>query len=902
MVARLAPVALLALIVSACSAPDQTGGKDVLDSSTDTGGDVADLEVVIPPTDSVVTDIPTTSWKKPEGYAAIQFTVDDTANQTYKDGQMKWTGSFAWSAKDNTIAFSSAWQPTDGPFPALYDDGPWSAGGHEPEGAVKGDHLFQCEVWFKADEETTFEYGALNEFDRWIWLGPNGVFTLAKGATDTIPVPGLVFPGFGDIDFKVTVDLNALNPAFSSVTPADNKVYLKSSANSWTPVEIVDDGQKGDATAGDGVYTYVQSVNKGSHDGLIATDQHVQFVFVFAMTDLSPDEGSEYKQGTQCLADGVKAYHDAAAKGTFAEVPVVFERESRGKVFNTTFIAGDGGPWCLVDGDCFDPTGEGSVQCDTDKKSCGDGTVIPPVKSEPVIQMIDPNKGPMTGGTTVTLTGKDFRANPTVMFGDVAAATVSIVSDTEVTVSTPAHAKGLVTVVLTNTDGGTAEYPNGFEFVEQTGPNLADWGRLNPPLTVATDVGVDSEAVYGEVFEAGVTESGGGEGLVFAEAGWGPVGSTPDASWTWISADYDKASGNNAVFAAHLKPAAAGTFAFTFRFSVDGGTNWQYVDSDGLDNGFSASMLGTLTATTTDPDAPAVTTLSPSFGTTLGGTTVTANGKNLTGVTTVLIDGVEVAATAGSDTSFSFTTPKHAAGLAGLSFTNGAGKAGTKANAFAFVPKGTPTVDGDVGSDWDESWRVATNELAGDWGDANALTALYVAFDDANLYVGVQGKCQIDEANQIWNTIAVYVDRDYGAGTGASDMTSLTDTSIGIDDAVASKAKVTAAGFGAEVAVATKGMVSVAETGTDAGWRLLNPPGDFFWMTGEVKAGAAGFEAKVPLATFFSDAIPAAGANLAFLVRLVDKTGDYTSNAQLPQSFNAGDPWVSSSVAVVPYR
>ncbi len=61
-----------------------------------------------------------TPWV-PEGYARITFFVDDRANETFQDGDIKWTGSFALNAEDNSIEFATSWLPTDGPFPLLYD-------------------------------------------------------------------------------------------------------------------------------------------------------------------------------------------------------------------------------------------------------------------------------------------------------------------------------------------------------------------------------------------------------------------------------------------------------------------------------------------------------------------------------------------------------------------------------------------------------------------------------------------------------------------------------------------------------------------------------------------------------------------------------------------------------------
>ncbi len=461
-----------------CSAPVQGPGDDGVDlgegadapdaaEGTGEAFDLPDAEVAAEGTGEAF-DLPDAE------VAALRFRVDDTANRTYQDGQLKWTGSFAWDAATNTIQYATSWLPTDGPYPPLYDDGPWSAGGHEPEGATAGDHVFECEVWFQADEDTTFEYGALNEFDRWVWIGPNGVVTVPKGSTDTIEVPGLVLPAFGDVDLKGTLDLAALHPDFSTITPYDPatglgyRIYLKSSANSWTPVELLDDGQRGDDAAGDGVFTYVQSLHLGPHDGGLAEGTHAQFVFVFAMEGVEPDDGLEYKVENHCATEGVAAFSDHGSPGVFHDEPIVLERDSRGKVFNTTVIVGGGAPWCLVAEDCW-----GGVPCEDG--ACG--IQAPP--QPPVLSGVEPAFGTTLGGTKVTLSGQNFVEGTVVVFGGVEVTPTSV-SATEVRVATPKHPAGLVDVTVRNPDGQEATAPQVFEYVPKGTPVLdgrveTDW-------------------------------------------------------------------------------------------------------------------------------------------------------------------------------------------------------------------------------------------------------------------------------------------------------------------------------------------------------------------------------------------------------------------------------------------
>ncbi|HOU54567.1 MAG TPA: IPT/TIG domain-containing protein [Myxococcota bacterium] len=957
----------------------------------DPGIDLPLQEVFFP--DTPTGEVPST---QPPGHAAVRFLVDDTANQTYRDGQMKWTGSFRWSAQDRTIVPASSWLPTDGPFPPLYDDGPVSQGGHEPEGSVKGDHRFEVEVFVKADEEDlVFEYGVLDELDHWIWVGPNGTFTVPRGSEGVITAAPLVFPPFGEMDLKITLDTKRLAGTFAGISPDGYDIFLKSSANSWTPKQLTDDGSpdRGDDVAGDGVFTFVHSKNLGPHDGLLYDGQHAQFVFVFALQGLDPESGQEYKDGTVVLADGVQAF--LGQGGTFQEVPIVWERAARGREFNTTVIVGGGRPWCHSEEDCYqgvpcDPEGcrigeeppqsrptitevtppqgplaggtlvtltgtdfregctvtfggvaattvtwasatevtavtpphaAGSVEVRLANPDGGAATGTftysdeTPPQSQPRLDLVDPSRGPIAGGTTVTITGRDFREGCTVRFGEVPAATTTWRSATEVQAVTPPHAKGAVDVTLTNPDGGTATYPGGFTYVEPEPPNLPDWGRLNPPWTIETTQGDTPPVAHGEVYEPGITDTDGGQALMTAEIGRGSPGSDPrQGSWTWSPATWVSRggdSGNNGLYEGTLDTASAGTWAFTFRFSRDGGAHWTYVDQDGATaagTDFSPSALGLLTVSAPDPEAPKVTAITPDWSPTAGSVQVVLTGTRLAGTNRVTLaddlGSTEVVATSNpAGTEVSFTAPAHRAGVVNLSLTNGAGKTLFLPDAFSFVPRSQAplTVDGNLG-DWDPLWKIAEANSTSSWGTGNRLEALWVAVDDQNLYLAMQGTCESD------NAIVAFLDRDFGQGTGLTNLTVLTDGTGALDNALSCGLTVTVPGFGADKAMGTKGMASFTCTdpgnqvgGDAAGWRDLATPADLGWDCGQVTTGTGVVEAQIPLATFFGGSgIPAGGRRIAIVVRLVNHDGFATSDQALPAI--GGETFQQNRVVVVPVR
>ena len=83
----------------------------------------------------------------------------------------------------------------------------------------------------------------------------------------------------------------------------------------------------------------------------------------------------------------------------------------------------------------------------------------------PNITDVDPDNGPESGGTPVTITGSDFTSLGTtsVTFGGAAASNVVVVNTTTITCITPAHSAGDVNVVVTNDFGSDTLY-NGFTY------------------------------------------------------------------------------------------------------------------------------------------------------------------------------------------------------------------------------------------------------------------------------------------------------------------------------------------------------------------------------------------------------------------------------------------------------
>ncbi len=75
----------------------------------------------------------------------------------------------------------------------------------------------------------------------------------------------------------------------------------------------------------------------------------------------------------------------------------------------------------------------------------------------PTVTIVSPNVGSPAGGTTVTVTGTNFNNSGLIVrFGATPGTSATIVSDTKVTVVSPAHLVGTVDVTVTTTSGTSA--------------------------------------------------------------------------------------------------------------------------------------------------------------------------------------------------------------------------------------------------------------------------------------------------------------------------------------------------------------------------------------------------------------------------------------------------------------
>ncbi|MDN5331326.1 MAG: large repetitive protein [Tepidanaerobacteraceae bacterium] len=95
--------------------------------------------------------------------------------------------------------------------------------------------------------------------------------------------------------------------------------------------------------------------------------------------------------------------------------------------------------------------------------------------TEPKIFTVTPNRGPVQGGTEITIKGEDFQSDALVVIGDSFAADVKYIDNTTLTAKTPPGREGSVDVQVINpSDGGFAVKSGGFTYtVPRSSPTIA---------------------------------------------------------------------------------------------------------------------------------------------------------------------------------------------------------------------------------------------------------------------------------------------------------------------------------------------------------------------------------------------------------------------------------------------
>jgi hypothetical protein len=354
----------------------------------------------------------------------------------------------------------------------------------------------------------------------------------------------------------------------------------------------------------------------------------------------------------------------------------------------------------------------------------------------PTVTSVSPNFGPVSGGTMVTLTGSGFAAGDVLAFG-AQAVSYSLVSSTEMEVDTPAFAAVTVYVEIVTTQGESSPFlPNSSDLANCFtfgAPTVTGVSPTFGPVGGGMSVTIAGQG-FGGTSGSGISVEFGGVAATSIEAigptqitATAPAGSagtvnvtvtSPEGTSPTSSADdftYD-AGPTVTALSPDAGPTAGGTAVTisgtgfvpgtTVKFGTVAATAVTVVSSTDI-TATAPAGTGTVNVTVTTPGgtsaasvsnlyaygAPSVTAVSPTAGSTTGGTAVAITGTGFVpGATvdfgTVAATGVTVI----SATSITATAPAGSAGTINVTVTTPGGTSATSsADDYTYVVAPTVT-------------------------------------------------------------------------------------------------------------------------------------------------------------------------------------------------------------------
>lgn len=106
----------------------------------------------------------------------------------------------------------------------------------------------------------------------------------------------------------------------------------------------------------------------------------------------------------------------------------------------------------------------------------------------PTVSAVAPATGPLTGGTSVTITGTNLLPGATVRFGNTYGVDVTVAGSTGILVTTAVGVAGVAPIVVTNPDGQSAVLASGFTYTATPAPTITSVsptsGDVNTPVTI----------------------------------------------------------------------------------------------------------------------------------------------------------------------------------------------------------------------------------------------------------------------------------------------------------------------------------------------------------------------------------------------------------------------------------
>ena len=347
------------------------------------------------------------------------------------------------------------------------------------------------------------------------------------------------------------------------------------------------------------------------------------------------------------------------------------------------------------------------------------------------VSSVSPSNGPPAGGTAVTITGTSFASGATVTFGSAAATNVVVVSATEITAMSPAGSAGAVTVTVTS-GGQNGSLNSGFTYVvppsvTSVSPNSGSTGGGTAVTITGTNFAAGATVTFGAGRQGGdgsasatnvvvvsptqitcMTPAGNAGAVNVAVTVNGETGTLTNGftyitvpSVSSVSPSSGPAAGGTAITITGTNFATGATVTF----GSAAATNVVVVSSTSITATTPAGSAGAVTVTVTVSGQggslangftyivpPTVTAVSPSSGSTAGGTAVTITGTNFaSGATVTFGSAAATNVVVASSTSITAATPAGSAGAVTVTVTNPGVQSGSLTNGFTYVVAPTVT-------------------------------------------------------------------------------------------------------------------------------------------------------------------------------------------------------------------
>jgi len=138
--------------------------------------------------------------------------------------------------------------------------------------------------------------------------------------------------------------------------------------------------------------------------------------------------------------------------------------------------------------------------------------------------------------------------------------------------------------------GGTGGNWNNDSVKLNVNPDVVDYANVFTTGSTTITQG-ETKTIFAQVYEPGVTPGAGAGAGITAQIGYSTSNTTPDGTWTWISAVYNVEVGNNDEYKIDLGTGLApGTYYIASRFIKSGSSTYVYGGSAGIWNNNSITL------------------------------------------------------------------------------------------------------------------------------------------------------------------------------------------------------------------------------------------------------------------------------------------------------------------------